>query len=100
MILTLVGVSHLTLEEKLLVKDLAERDEVFLLRDPENEYDSNAIKVIDADNNHLGFIASKEAKELAPLIDDDDARSDETYRATIFSKRTPLSAQIEFNYFD
>jgi tricorn protease-like protein len=99
MILTLVGVSHRTLEEKLLVKDLAEGDEVFLIRDPENEYDSNAIKVIDADNNHLGFITSKEAKELAPLLDD-DARNDETYRATIFSKRTPLSAQIEFNHFD
>lgn len=43
------------------------------VRDPKNEYDKNAIKIIARDKTNkcymLGFIPAKIAKEIAPLMD-------------------------------
>lgn len=56
-------------ERKKYVDKLEKNDELFIIRDLENEYDKNAIKVVDKDSNHLGYIASEYACYYAPKID-------------------------------
>lgn len=51
------------------VKKLKVGDEVILCRDPKNEYDKNAIKVLDMENNLLGFISKDWASIYAQKMD-------------------------------
>lgn len=46
-----------------------EGDELKLVREPNNQYDANAIAVYNEFNKQLGYIPSDEAEELAPRID-------------------------------
>ncbi|MEK4006371.1 HIRAN domain-containing protein [Paenibacillus sp. FSL H3-0333] len=46
-------------ERKKFVVNISEGDDLFLVRDPLNEYDKNAIKVVDLDKNHIGFISKE-----------------------------------------
>lgn len=50
------------------IENLKISDEVKLLREPENPYDSNAILVVNEEGS-LGHISSESAKEISPLID-------------------------------
>ena len=63
------GVNFRTKEVKALVRDMLIGDEVTLVRDAENVYDSNAIKVNSVDGTHLGFVEKEIAAEIAPLLD-------------------------------
>lgn len=41
------------------INNLTESDTLFLEKDAENKYDSNAIKVLDKNNNMCGFVPKK-----------------------------------------
>lgn len=56
-------------ERKQYVDRLKEDDEIFIVRELDNKYDKNAIKVLDKDNNHLGYIAGDYACYYAPKLD-------------------------------
>lgn len=71
-IATLAGAQFRPKETKDLIKMLSVGDELKLQRDPENQYDSNAIKIFDEDNNWLGFVSKEEAADIAPLLDNGD----------------------------
>ena len=42
---------------------------VFLVRDPDNAYDRNAIRVIRGDQSQLGYVNRDIAARLAPVLD-------------------------------
>lgn len=44
-------------------------DEVQLVRDPDNRYSRNAVKVVTASGHHIGFVPEEHASDLAPLLD-------------------------------
>lgn len=56
-------------ERNVFVENLNVGDEVYIFRDKNNEYDKNAIKVLDKGNNVIGYIASEYACYYAPKID-------------------------------
>lgn len=69
----LMGVNFRPAEVREIVKSGAiEQMPLHLERDPHNEYDANAIKVIasDTEEDHfVGFVAKEVAEEIAPLLD-------------------------------
>lgn len=70
-ITALRGVSFRPIEAKVIVKGLSVDDELDLERDPHNEYDPNAIKVLDpASGEFIGFLAKEDAADIAPWMDD------------------------------
>jgi len=52
-----------------IISSMSEGDKVFLIRDPENPYGSNAIEVWDSKKRQVGFIEKFRSDELAPQID-------------------------------
>lgn len=69
----LVGVNFRPASAKEVVDALTIGQELNLERDPNNEYDASAIKVIDPDTEEfIGFVKSTggEAGEIAPYLDD------------------------------
>lgn len=66
------GANFRTAEDKAALKECATGDELYLLRDPHNEYDENAVAIYaDVEYTfHVGFVAKETAEELAPLLDD------------------------------
>lgn len=84
----LVGVSFRPAEAKEVVDALTIGQELTLERDPENEYDASAIKVIDPDSEQfIGFIKSSggEAAEIAPFLD--NGWTARVYVTSILGKR-------------
>lgn len=65
----LVGNQFRPAEGKAAFRELAEGDVVTLERDYENEYDANAIKVLNADGVWLGFIDRGNAADMARILD-------------------------------
>ena len=64
------GVSFRPIEAKAIVIKLQPDDELVLEREPENEYDENAIRVLcPKTGEFLGFVAKEVALEIAPLMD-------------------------------
>ncbi|MFV0249747.1 MAG: topoisomerase DNA-binding C4 zinc finger domain-containing protein [Bacilli bacterium] len=66
-IITVVGITFK--ERAQHVSKLLIDDELYLERDNNNQYDKNAIKVLDKDNNHLGFMSGDFACFYAPKLD-------------------------------
>lgn len=64
---TVVGITFK--ERKQYVDKLKDNDEIYLVRELDNKYDKNAIKVVDKDNNHLGYISGDYACYYAPKMD-------------------------------
>lgn len=56
-------------ERKQFVDKLNENDELYIVRELDNKFDKNAIKVLDKDNNHIGYISGDYACYYAPKID-------------------------------
>jgi single-stranded-DNA-specific exonuclease len=52
-----------------VVSILTEREQVFLIREPENAFDSNAVKVVRWDRQQFGYLNRELAKILAPRMD-------------------------------
>lgn len=59
--------------QKVIDKHVFDDSDVFLLRDPDNKHDSNAIAVFVEDDNgrdhQIGYLGRELAAELAPLVD-------------------------------
>lgn len=52
-----------------IVFRLNEGEKLLLLREPENSFDSNAIKVVNGKEKQIGYLNAKLAKHFAPLLD-------------------------------
>jgi hypothetical protein len=63
-----------------IIKKLLEGEKIFLKREPENEYDPNAIKVLTEDKKQIGYIQKELARLLAPRFD-----RKEKYKSEIMS---------------
>ena len=48
---------------------LTQWEQVYLIREPENEFDSNAVKVVRWDKQQVGYLNKELAKIVAPRID-------------------------------
>lgn len=64
----IAGVSFEGRQDK--IRDLAPGQKLVLTREPENEFDPNAIKVTAPGSIDLGFLNARLAKQLAPLLDE------------------------------
>lgn len=67
---TLAGTRFRSTREQLVAAQLKIDQSVDLVRDPDNKFDPNAIKVMHGEA-HIGFVAREMAKTLAPLMDAD-----------------------------
>lgn len=81
----LTGVSFRPAEAKEAVKRLSIGDELGLERDPNNQYDSNAVKVVtldteDEEGQFIGFIPAADNTEIAAHLDEDGS-----YTCTVVS---------------
>ncbi len=65
------GVNFRPIEAKSLVMSMQEGHALTLQRDGANQYDPNAIMVIDPETQiFIGFVAKEVAAEIAPLMDE------------------------------
>ena len=60
---TVAGVSR----NQSIVEQCSEGDEVYLIREPDNKYDTNAI-IVHSSEGDLGYIPRERAVSLAPII--------------------------------
>jgi hypothetical protein len=51
------------------IRNLIEGDELFLEPEPTNKFDSNAIKILDENNNFLGYVPKKISAEISAMIE-------------------------------
>jgi len=69
-----VGVTHENeygeSRQEIIRERLYEYDSLDLRREPDNEYDNNAIAVYTDTGEQIGYLSSEVAEELAPLMDD------------------------------
>jgi hypothetical protein len=64
------GTNFRPIEAKAFVNGLVGGETLTIMRESTNQYDSNAIMVLDpASEMHLGYVAKEVAAELAPLMD-------------------------------
>ena len=68
-IVSVVGINYENRKEN--VDKLRINDNVYLVREKENQYDKNAISVVDKENRKLGYVEKERAKEIAPTLDKD-----------------------------
>lgn len=66
-IVSVVGINYENRKES--VDKLKINDNVYLVRERENQYDENAISVVDKENKKLGYVEREKAKEIAPILD-------------------------------
>lgn len=85
----LVGVNFRPGEAKEIVKALIVGDPLTLEREPFNEHDENAIKVMYASTNFLGYIERGVAAILAPQLDNGIS-----FTATVNHRLGPLSVLL------
>lgn len=64
----IVGMSYHTGAKEKVAK-LPDNTTVILRRDPQNEYDSNAVKVMTRDGFMLGYLPATKARTIAPEMD-------------------------------
>lgn len=56
--------------QELIARHVQEGTEMLLVREPTNQYDKNAIKVIVKDNNiQIGYLSREVAEKFAPMLD-------------------------------
>lgn len=92
-ITTLMGASFRPAEVKDLIRNLDIDDVLTLERDPDNQYDPYAIKLLNDDGIFLGFVAKEQAAELAPLLDLEEA----TVTAVVVDTTNELKPILEIN---
>lgn len=65
----LVGANYRPIEAQAIVSDLDVGESVYLIREPDNKFDVNAIKIYNTDNpdtrEHLGYVAAKSRDSIA-----------------------------------
>ena len=52
-----------------VVEKLTIGEEIFFVREKDNQYDSNAIKVVNKNNETIGYVTKEKAQEIAPKLD-------------------------------
>jgi hypothetical protein len=77
-----------------IVALLTDGERVSLIRDPENLFDPNAVKIIRWDRQQIGFLDRELAKIMAPKMD----RYGGSFKATVYrqSKSKPGCLQNEY----
>ncbi|MFC2052833.1 HIRAN domain-containing protein [Chloroflexota bacterium] len=85
------------------IERLTYEDNLYLVREPDNPYDSNAIKVVrEQTGEQVGYINKILAKDIAPIIDNYASQSDEYIEASIeklTGREDPeLSRGVEINF--
>lgn len=65
--ISIVGIT--IAERKVHLVNIKEGDELFLLRDPLNNFDKNAIMVLDGKQNHIGFVSKDWSAIYSEKID-------------------------------
>lgn len=79
------GANFRPIEAQALVMQLDEDAPLILQREPDNQFDPNAIQVIEPESEmHLGYVAKEVAAELAPLMDEG-----EDFLCTVGSRMSP-----------
>lgn len=68
MLTKLVGTGHRPIEAQQRAMELRQGEEVYLVPDPENEFDSNAIKILSDDDVFMGFVAARDYKNEGLLL--------------------------------
>lgn len=66
----ITGVSHRPMSAQVLARNLEEGEELELEREPSNQFDANAIKVM-KDEQCIGYIPAKHNADLAAHLDAD-----------------------------
>lgn len=65
------GLSFRPPEAKAYANTLTEGDPLLIEREPSNQFDPNAIKVLSPEGSiHIGYVAKEIAVELAPMMDE------------------------------
>lgn len=97
----LAGANFRPAEAKECLKSLSIGDQVFLEADPDNEYDSNAVKIIALDeegNEHfIGFVAKTDNSAIAEYLADNPAAE---LDAEIIGFESTLKPIVEINLPD
>ena len=68
-----VGVTKRNAERKsrqTIIKDCRVGELLELLREPDNEFDANAVKVCRRNGQQIGYLNSNVARTIAPLLDE------------------------------
>ena len=89
---SLNGVQFRDASVKEVVRELNVDDELTLERDPENAYDTNAIKVLQ-DSIFLGFVEKDVAAEIADRLDNGDE-----YTCTVVGFLSDIKPQLEITF--
>lgn len=90
-------------ERKKYIKNLKTNEIVFMARESENEYDKNAIKLVNKDNKMLGYVAKEWASIYAEKIDmgmefECKVKQIENNKLTISVQRTNLNKDILYDF--
>lgn len=93
-IFALAGLNFRPTSAKEAVKNAATGDEVYLERDPHNEYDSNAVMVL-IEGEFVGFVPKADNLEIASHLD-----ANKPYRANISGWATTNKPMIRVDMFE
>lgn len=61
---SIAGVTYRNITDQVAFRHLEEGEQVFLAREPTNEYDPNAIKVVTRAGHHIGYVPKKHCIEV------------------------------------
>lgn len=89
----LVGVSFRPKETKEIVRELQMDDELRLEREPENQHDENAVKVVNDNGDFLGYVEKDVAAEIADRLDNGDE-----YTCSVVGFLSELKPQLEITF--
>lgn len=68
-IVSLAGVTYNNAQESISLFGWDDLDNLFLVRERDNPYDKNAIRVVAYEKMFMGYIPRKRACQLAPIMD-------------------------------
>lgn len=81
--------------------DVKDGDGLHFVREPQNEYDANAIRIENDECDLVGYIPRTEAKWIAPLLDEDRIQIDGKAILVNFGHRRPQAyAEISVSLLD
>ena len=81
--------------------DVKDGDGLHFVREPQNEYDSNAVRIENDECDLVGYIPRTEAKWIAPLLDEDRIQIDGKAVLVNFGHRRPqVYAEISVSLMD
>ena len=95
----IVGVNFRPADAREIVADLEIGEIVRLVRDPQNEYDPNAIPVHARDVHFVGFVPKGFAAQIADQMDEIHAADpDHLFQARVVERISRRDVVIEFEF--